>query len=298
MATISAAANNTSLMYQLAAKGMTAQSAGQDSKPVSTQAANANYAAFVFGADKSKDNQAANGVYELIANGKTSQSNILYGGKDEAAASYISSLGENRAAYNEVLSSYNKTSAMFGAEYKAITGNLKESAAALKGLNFQVKGAADSDTEANTKAALKTVDTFVKDYNETLDLFSDYSGISDRMKDMAEMFADNSARSKGLANIGINMDEKTGRLSVDTEKLSTALKESPANAEYQLGRYGLAGKTESRLAIADTRQDKLFPSLNDMIGKDTARTMAIYSGSSLLNMNTYTMIGNLLNTMG
>lgn len=270
MATISATANNTSMMYQIATKNIQGTS----------QTGKTNYAALILG---NKNNQ------------QNSLSSLYSGSKNKEAQSYITALSENRNAYNSVLSSYNKSAATFSAEYRATVGDLKGSTAALKNTNFNVKGANEADTEANIKAAVQNVSTFVNDYNKATELFNDYAEVGKRMNNFAKLFSDNSSRESGLASIGISVNAKDGKLSVDTEKLSAAMKDSPSKVEYQLGRYGLAGKTEQKISVADSQQDKLFPSLKDMIGSDTMRMQSVYSGNSLSNMSNMQNLGNMLN---
>lgn len=286
MATISATTNNTSMMLQIAAKGLSASDSSQST-------ANTNYAQLLAQSGTSNTKQS---IWGSPSNKNSNNTSHLYtSSAADNASSFITALTENRSAYNDLIKSYNQTSSMFKTEFNSTMSDLKNSASALKSLNFNVKGTTDAETESNVKSALKTITNFVSDYNDSISLFNDYSDVSKRMTNLADLFSDNSARSSGLNKIGITVDAETSKLKVDTEKLSAALKDSPSNVEYQLGRYGLAGKAESNISVAKTQESYLFPSVNDMLGSSLANQQAAYTGNALLAMNNYTNVGNFLN---
>ena len=284
MATISAISGNTSLMYQIAAKGLAADSSSS-----------VNYADLLSGDAASAKVQKPAEYPQFSSPAAVftkSQSVPLY--NTTAATSFISSLNENKSSLNDVLTSYRQASDTFNIEYRSITSSLKNSAKALASSNFNVKGATDTDTADNISAVLKNVNQFVNDYNETVSLFSDYSGLSKRLSNMSSLFSDNSARASGLASIGIKINSENNKLSVDTEKLTAALQNTPSRVEYQLGSFGLSGKAQSKLDVADAQKDRLFPSITEMAGDSYTTSQALYSGNALSMMNKYSAIGNFM----
>lgn len=283
MATLSAISGNTSLMYQIAAKGLAA-----DSSTV-------NYAKLLSGTSKTNKTSAANDIWSLSSPAATytkSSTSSLYSGA--SSSDFLSSLAENKSSLNDVLSSYNMASKAFDTEYKTIISDLKQSSATMAATNFNVTGSNDKETADNVATALKNVSNFVNDYNEAVSLFSDYSGLSKRLSNVSSMFSDNSARASGLAAIGININAENGKLSVDTEKLTAAMTDTPAKVEYQLGAYGLSGKTQSKIDVANSQKNQLFPTITEMAGASYTTSQALYTGNALTAMNKYSAIGNFM----
>ena len=146
------------------------------------------------------------------------------------------------------------------------------------------------------QSALDNVQSLVDDYNEAISYTSKNSDVSNRMKTLASTFSDTTYRSGVYSGIGISVDSTTGKLTVDTETLANALVENGDRVQNALGSNGLAGKAESHADLALSQADKLFPSMQSMIG-DELEAASIYSGSVLSNINTYTTAGNLIDLM-
>lgn len=273
------------MMYKAAAKGMSADSSS-----------NVNYAALLTNQNTAKTSKSSN-IWSQVTSPAavytpSKDTSSLYG--STSSSGVINAISENKTILNDVTKSYNAANKTFNTEFKSTMSDLKSSAKAMAATDFNVKGATDKETDANVSAALKNVNNFVKDYNDAVSLFSDYSGLGKRLSNMSSLFADNSARSSSLNAIGIKVDGETGKLSVDTEKLTQAMKDTPSRVEYQLGDYGMAGKTESKINVANSQKDQLFPSLAEMAGDSYTTSQALYTGNALAAMNRYSAIGNFM----
>lgn len=144
------------------------------------------------------------------------------------------------------------------------------------------------------QSAMDSVKNLVKSYNEATSLFQDNAEVSKRIGNMATMFADATYRADNYASVGITVDGK-GKLSIDEEKLATALTENPGKVERIMGKDGLAGKAESHMSVANSQKDKLFPSVSSLFGSEL-NTAQAYTGSGLARMAGYANVGNLLNS--
>ncbi len=193
-----------------------------------------------------------------------------------------------------VLKSYHEASDGF---YKAFDASMKElskSASTLKNTNFDVKGATEAETQENTKTVLKNVKSFVSDYNDTINMFNNYSDVSSRAQSMTKLFGDASYKADSLRKIGITVNSTAGTLSVNETALTKALKEDPKRVESILGKRGLADATEQKVNFAKTQRDKIFPSAQQMLGSNYRRALAYTSAGALTSMNSYANVGTLL----
>ena len=183
-------------------------------------------------------------------------------------------------------------------------GDLQKSAQTVKNMSYEFS--ADDITEAEDgsktysdglKDAIKNVKQLVSDYNDALDLTSDYSSVGKRLESLHKSFADTTYRADTYSQLGITVDSKTGKMSVDEDKLATALTENGDRVKNALGANGLAGKAEQHLAQANSQSDKLFPSLQSMFG-NSLKTASAYTNPQVLNATVqYGMIGNLFSSM-
>lgn len=226
----------------------------------------------------------------------------------QSASNTLSGLQGINTSTKELISSYSEARDSFYEEFDDAMGALKDSAAAIKKMDFKVGENAvttkeNEDGTTTTKksdelvAALKAVEKFASDYNDAIDFFSDNRDVSKRVSRMQSVFSDTTYRSGSLESIGIQVNSKTGKMSIDEDKLTKAITESPEKVSSVLGKNGLADKAESHVGIANSQRDRLFPSVTSMIGSDL-KSSSVYSGSSLLNISKYASMGSFLNTMG
>jgi flagellar capping protein FliD len=139
------------------------------------------------------------------------------------------------------------------------------------------------------------VTDFADKYNTATGFLSADSEISGRVQSLADSFRDTKYFSQSLSSIGVSVHASTGKLSGDTGRLTKALKESPDEVESALGKNGLADRAASKVDFAESQKDKLFPTVNQMMGSDAETTKALYSGRAMTAQMNYINAGNLLN---
>lgn len=226
----------------------------------------------------------------------------------QSASDTLSGLQGVQTGRKELLSSYASAKDSFYEDFDDAMGALKSSAAAIRKMDFKVGENAVTTTEnedgtTTTKksdelvAALKAVEKLASDYNDAIDFFADNSGVSKRVDRMQAMFSDTTYRAGSLESIGIQVNAKTGKLSIDEDRLTKAITESPEKVSSVLGKNGLADKADSHVSIANSQRDRLFPSATSMIGADL-KSSSVYTGTSLLNISKYATTGSFLNMMG
>lgn len=213
----------------------------------------------------------------------------------------------------ELVSSYDDAKKTFMMEYESTMMDLSESAKNFDKINFDVgenaltkttntvtdeNGKTSTKTTLNMNSALKSavkgITDLVDNYNDAIDLFKDNEAMSDRMKNIGNLFADTTYRSGNYAEIGINVGTN-GKLEIDEEKLAQSIVDNSDKVSRILGSdNGLASKAESHINIANIQKDKLFPSIESMFG-DQLKTASAYTGSAMLNMNKYSNMGDIFN---
>ena len=276
MATISSMANNTYMMLNMAQ----------------------NNGLSMFGNNAAGNSQKSNDIWSN------------YGSSSSAANAMLSGISEVSSGKRELLSSYDNAAKGFKAEFSSTMNDLSASIQDMKKLNLDVGEnaitqktvtAEDGTTSQKTEyskpmqEALDTVGKFVDDYNSAIGLFKDYGDVSKRMSHMGSVFGDTSARAETYAKIGLNVGSD-GKITVDEGKLAKAIQDSPSRVENILGKDGLTGKAENHVNFAKGQEDKLFPSVNDMFGKQLKQA-GVYSGSSLLQLHSFATMGNFVNMM-
>jgi flagellar capping protein FliD len=203
-----------------------------------------------------------------------------------------------------LVNSYNEAKSTFQTQLKAYMGDLKNSAQTVRNMSYEFSAQDITEAEGGSKTysdglknAIKNVKQLVSDYNDALDLTSDYSSVGKRMESLHKSFADTTYRADTYKQLGISVDSKTGKMTVDEDKLATALTENGDRAKTALGANGLAGKAEQHLTQANNQSEHLFPSMQSMFG-DSIKTASAYTNPKVLNASVqYGMIGNLFSSM-
>lgn len=281
MATISSMANNTYMMYKMAQnQGLNVASGTQASTAGSSSA-----------------------LSSLVSGSTSSASSASSLYSSSSSANDMATLSSIQTGYSGLVSSYESTKSTFNTEMKGTLADLSSSAKTVANMNFGFS--ADDITTASDgtktysdglKSAISSIKSLVSDYNDALDFFSDNKEVSSRASALATAFADTTYRAEQYSQIGINVDSKTGALSVDEDKLATALTTESSRVENSLGTNGLAGKAEDHVAQANFQSDKIFPSATQMFGDET-KAASLYTGSTLLAISSYATTGNLLNML-
>lgn len=218
-----------------------------------------------------------------------------------ANMSAISGISSSAAG---LVNSYNEAKSTFDTQFKAYMGDLQKSTQTVKNMSYEFSADDIKEAEDGTKTysdglkkAISNIKQLVSDYNDALDLTSDYSSVGKRMESLHKSFADTTYRADTYKQLGITVDSKTGKMSVDEDKLATALTENGDRVKNALGANGLAGKTEQHLAEANNQSDKLFPSLQSMFG-NSIKTATAYTNPRVLSASVqYGMIGNLFSSL-
>ena len=233
-----------------------------------------------------------------------------YGNSSAAASAMMSGISEVSSSKRELLASYDNAAKGFKAEFSSTMSDLSSSIKDMKKLDLNVGEnaitqktvtAEDGTTSQKTEyskpmqAALDTIGKFVDNYNSAVDLLGEYSDVSKRMSQLASVFGDTTARAENYAKIGIDVG-KDGKLTINEEKLAKAIQDSPGRVENILGKDGLTGKAENHVNFAQGQEDKLFPSVDTMFGKQLKQA-SVYSGSSLLQLHSIATMGNFVNMM-
>ena len=233
-----------------------------------------------------------------------------YGNSSAAASAMMSGISEVSSSKRELLASYDNAAKGFKAEFSSTMSDLSSSIKDMKKLDLNVGEnaitqktvtAEDGTTSQKTEyskpmqAALDTIGKFVDNYNSAVDLMGEYSDVSKRISQLASVFGDTTARAENYAKIGIDVG-KDGKLTINEEKLAKAIQDSPGRVENILGKDGLTGKAENHVNFAQGQEDKLFPSVDTMFGKQLKQA-SVYSGSSLLQLHSIATMGNFVNMM-
>ena len=287
MTTISSLANNTYTMYKMAS-GNTASTTSANSNLVS---------AFSSAYSPQKKTHAAQDSLTNLWSSYTASAS------SSSSLSGLSTIYGISSSATELVNSYNEARKVYQTEFSATMSDLKSSAdnvAKLDTSKFSqddIKTAEDGTKTYSDalKGAIKDIKQLVSDYNDALGTTNDYSSVSKRMRSIANTFADTTYRSDIYKQVGINVDSKTGELSVDEDKLAKALTENGSRVENALSKNGLAGKASHHADFALAQQDKAFPSMKTMLGS-ALNLASAYTNPKVLTANVqYNMIGNLLN---
>lgn len=308
MSTISAMTKDTYTMYKMAQGGTQsttaahkAASSESDTKSsYDTAAANVSSLSnlvdsFSSAYSTKKSNAAQDSIASLWSGYTNSSSSSL------ASLNALSGVSSSAAG---LVNSYNEAKSTFDTQFKAYMGDLKTSTQAVKNMSYEFSADDIKEAEDGSKTysdglkdAIKNVKQLVSDYNDALDLTSDYSSVGKRMESLHKSFADTTYRADTYKQLGITVDSKTGKMSVDEDQLAKALTENGSRVKNALGANGLSGKAEQHLAQANSQSDKLFPSLQSMFG-NSLKTASAYTNPQVLNATVqYGMIGNLFSTM-
>ena len=273
MATVSATARNTGMMYQFAAKSI----------------------------NGSTSNSAMQGLIGGLSSSKTSSAWSNIASAANSGLSYATAVASNRTSLSDLLSEYDSTKKKFTTEYNSAMDDLAKATDTLKKTNFNVSevgtlegDAADKKIEENTKAAVGAVQDFAKKYNDTVSFLKDNKDVSNRLSALGNSFNDASYFTRSLSKAGITV-KASGELSVDTEKLTKALKDNPNEAENILGKDGFAGRTANKVQNAKNQGDKMFPSVSSMMGSSVADAKRMYSANTINRSMGYENLGSLLN---
>lgn len=195
---------------------------------------------------------------------------------------------------------YAETSSKFYAEYDSNMKDLRKSAGKLSNTDFQLD---KSDIKTNAdgsktysdrlKNAISNVKDLVNEYNETSDFLRENKSLGKGVQQLTTEFSDTTYKADSYAKMGITVDAKTGKMSVNESRLARALTDSPAQSEAILGKGGLAGRADRHAQYAQMARSRVIPSMEQAIGGQLNYAANMLNGRSLPTMQRYSNILNL-----
>ena len=222
-----------------------------------------------------------------------------YRGQDSSAQE-LSSIMEIANQARNLRKTYAETSSKFYAEYDSNMKDLRKSAGKLSNTDFQLD---KSDIKTNAdgsktysdrlKNAISNVKDLVNEYNETSDFLRENKGLGKGVQQLTTEFSDTTYKADSYAKMGITVDAKTGKMSVNESRLARALTDSPAQSEAILGKGGLAGRADRHAQYAQMARSRVIPSMEQAIGGQLNYAANMLNGRSLPTMQRYSNILNL-----
>lgn len=218
----------------------------------------------------------------------------------ESSAQELRSIMDIANQARNLRKSYAETSSKFYAEYDTNMKDLRSAAGKLSGTDFQLD---KSDIRANAdgsksysdklKTAIESVKDLVNEYNETSDFLRENKSLGKGVQQLTTEFSDTTYKADSYAKMGITVDAKTGKMSVNESRLARALTDSPAQSEAILGKDGLAGRADRHAQYAQMARSRVIPSMEQAIGGQLNYAANMLNGRSLPTMQRYSNILNL-----
>ena len=222
-----------------------------------------------------------------------------YRGK-ESSAQELRSIMDIADQARKLRSSYAETSSKFYAEYDSNMKDLRKAAGKVSGTDFQLD---KSDIKTNAdgsktysdrlKNAISNVKDLVNEYNETSDFLRENKSLGKGVQQLTTEFSDTTYKADSYAKMGITVDAKTGKMSVNENRLARALTDSPAQSEAILGKGGLAGRADRHAQYAQLSRSRVLPSMEQAIGSQLNYAANMLNGRSLPTMSRYSNMLNL-----
>ena len=222
-----------------------------------------------------------------------------YRGQDSSAQE-LSSIMEIANQARNLRKTYAETSSKFYAEYDSNMKDLRKAAGKVSGTDFQLD---KSDIKTNAdgsktysdrlKNAISNVKDLVNEYNETSDFLRENKSLGKGVQQLTTEFSDTTYKADSYAKMGITVDAKTGKMSVNESRLARALTDSPAQSEAILGKGGLAGRADRHAQYAQMARSRVIPSMQQAIGGQLDYAANMLNGRSLPTMQRYSNILNL-----
>ena len=222
-----------------------------------------------------------------------------YRGQDSSAQE-LSSIMEIANQARNLRKTYAETSSKFYAEYDSNMKDLRKAAGKVSGTDFQLD---KSDIKTNAdgsktysdrlKNAISNVKDLVNEYNETSDFLRENKSLGKGVQQLTTEFSDTTYKADSYAKMGITVDAKTGKMSVNESRLARALTDSPAQSEAILGKGGLAGRADRHAQYAQMARSRVIPSMEQAIGGQLDYAANMLNGRSLPTMQRYSNILNL-----
>lgn len=218
----------------------------------------------------------------------------------ESSANELRSIMDIANQARSLRKTYAETSSKFYAAYDTNMKDLRKSAGKLSNTDFQLDKS-DITTSADgsktysdkLKAAISNVKDLVSKYNETNDFLRDNKSLGKGVQQLSSDFSDTTYKADSYAKMGITVDAKTGKMSVNESRLARALTDSPAQSEAILGKGGLAGRADRHAQYAQMARSRVIPSMEQAVGGQLNYAASMLNGRSLPTMQRYSNMLNL-----
>lgn len=175
------------------------------------------------------------------------------GNKSYGASSQLQSILSNKWSQQQdtlnTVNEYMKKTEQFYDTFSDKMTDLKSSSKSLANTSF---------TADNADEIVKNAQNFAQDYNSAATFFNDNKSVSNAVKNLAISFSDTKYGNYSLNAIGISADSK-GQLTVNEDKLRTAIANDANKVGSLLGQGGLAGKGTQKAVSALTSSANLVP---------------------------------------
>lgn len=197
----------------------------------------------------------------------------------------------------EKFKKYKEDSEKFTSQFESKLSELKNSSKKLKAYSEDSVFLNNNGDEKSQNRVIEAVKDFADDYNNTLKFLDENSSVSDKVSDLSNSYKTIRYNSAELDEIGINVDSKTGFLSVNEKKLSSAVKNNLKNVRKVLGTSsdGIANKIYNKTTVAMIDSKDYYPTAqldNNYINKTYFYNSA---NSSIIQSNMAYSSGILFN---
>ncbi len=156
------------------------------------------------------------------------------------------------------------------------------------------EGKSTITVSSNPDDVVSSVERFVKDYNEAVSSLSSGRVQNSAINSLTSGFSLNASARRNLAEIGITQNNFTGKMSVDKEKLASAIAQNPDRVEALLSKEtgGLTSKAENAVKRVENTPKTTFVSNSYLNGED----YGYISGQSSIYRN-YASLGLMMNML-
>lgn len=226
----------------------------------------------------------------------TSRNSFKNSSIEDLISQRTNSYSQNLKKYSE----YKEKSDKFYSEFNSKFSELKNSSQKLKSYSVNsvfVQNTNTDDKEKSQEEIINSVKDFAEDYNDAVKFLDQNASVSDEIKNLSNSYKTIKYTSNSLSQIGIDVDYKTGLLSVNEDKLTDAIKSNVKNVRKILGdsSAGLASRiyNKTNVAIADSKE--LYPAVQ--LDNNHINNTYFYnpSNSSIIQSNIAYSSGLLLN---
>lgn len=156
------------------------------------------------------------------------------------------------------------------------------------------EGKSTITVSSNPDDVVSSVERFVKDYNEAVSSLSSGRVQNSAINSLTSGFSLNASARRNLAEIGITQNNYTGKMSVDKEKLASAIAQNPDRVEALLSKEtgGLTSKAENAVKRVENTPKTTFVSNSYLNGED----YGYISGQNSIYRN-YASLGLMMNML-